>query len=250
MTRPLVALACASEDIDGVPYAAAREVYVRALEHVAGCAVVLAPGPGFLLAELLSRFDGLVLGGHQSDIDPDRYRGRPSAGPLDPDRDELALRLIPAAMRAGLPLLGLCRGLQELNVALGGTLRDLGSSHREDKSLPRDKQYLPCHDVRLTRGGLLARLTGRGAIRTNSLHGQVIDHLAPGLMEEGRTDDGVIEAVAAPHGFCLGVQWHPEWYATTDPVSGALFGAFGAAAARNAAAGRSRIQPRPLKAVP
>lgn len=250
MTRPLVALACASEDIDGVPYAAARKVYVQALEHVAGCAVVLAPGPGFHLAELLDRFDGLVLGGHQSDIDPARYRSRQSASPLDPDRDELALRLIPVALRAGLPVLGICRGLQELNVALGGTLRDLGSSHREDLALPRDKQYLPCHDVHLTPGGLLARLTGRGVIRTNSLHGQAIDQLAPDLVDEGRTDDGVIEAATVRYGFCLGVQWHPEWHAITDPVGSALFGAFGAAAARHATARRSRTQRRLLKAVP
>jgi putative glutamine amidotransferase len=249
VTRPLVALASAGEDIDGVPYAAVREVYVRVLEQVAGCAVVLAPGPGLLLTEPLDRFDGLVLGGHQSDVDPVHSGGRPTPRPRDADRDELALRLIPAALRAGLPVLGICRGLQELNVALGGTLCDLGPGHREDVALPRDEQYRPRHDVYLAPGGTLARLTGCAVIRTNSLHGQAIDRLAPALIAEGRSEDGVVEAAAARHGFCLGVQWHPEWYAMTDPVGGVIFGAFGAAAARRAAR-RSRSRHQLLKAVP
>ncbi|KPI16972.1 Gamma-glutamyl-gamma-aminobutyrate hydrolase [Actinobacteria bacterium OK074] len=236
MNRPLVALACATETWDGVPHAAVRHAYIAALEQVADCTVVLLPGTGALPPEVLGRFDGLVLGGHESNVAPDRYAGAPCRGPFDPGRDTLALTAIPAAVTAGLPLLGICRGLQEINVAYGGTLRDLGTAaHREDLSLPRDEQYLPAHEVRISPGGTLHRLLdGADRARVNSLHGQAVDRLAPGLRAEATAPDGVVEALSVPGApaFALGVQWHPEWYAATDPVSRPVFEAFGAAAAR------------------
>jgi putative glutamine amidotransferase len=236
--RPLVVLAAASEQVDGVPYLAVREVYVRALEQVAGCEVVIAGGPAAGLADLIDRFDGVVFGGHQSDVSASRYGGA-HVGPADRARDEIALTVLPAALRAGLPVLGICRGLQELNVALGGTLRDLpADNHREDETLPRDQQYLPAHDVRLTEGGLLHTVLGTEVVTVNSLHHQAIDRLAPKLRTEATSPDGVIEAVSLRRNgdttpadpFCLAVQWHPEWYAATDPTSAAIFSGFGTAA--------------------
>ncbi|MEU6357205.1 gamma-glutamyl-gamma-aminobutyrate hydrolase family protein [Streptomyces sp. NPDC047072] len=235
--RPLVALACATETWDGVAHAAVRRAYVTALEEAAGCAVVLLPGPG-LPSEVLDRCDGLVLGGHESNVAPAHYAGPPCPGPFDPDRDALALRAVRRAVAGGLPLLGICRGLQEINVAYGGTLRALGTAaHREDATLPRDEQYLPAHEVAVAPDGLLHRLLGgTDRARVNSLHGQAVDTLAPGLRREAVAPDGVVEAlsVAGAPAFALGVQWHPEWYATTDPVSRRLFEAFGAAATRRA----------------
>ncbi|WP_328744899.1 gamma-glutamyl-gamma-aminobutyrate hydrolase family protein [Streptomyces sp. NBC_00285] len=236
--RPLVALACATETWDGVPHAAVRRAYITALEEVAHCSVVLLPGPGPLPDELLARCDGLVLGGHESNVAPERYGGAPCPGPFDPDRDALALPAVRRAVAVGLPLLGICRGLQEINVAYGGTLRALDcADHREDPTLSRDEQYRPAHEVTLAHDGLLRRLLdGADRARVNSLHGQAVGTLAPGLRSEATAPDGVIEAlsVVGARTFALGVQWHPEWYAATDPVCRRLFESFGAAAARRA----------------
>lgn len=230
--RPLVLLACATETWDGVPHAAVRRAYITALEHIADCSVVLLPGPE-LPDELLDRCDGLVLGGHESNVAPDHYAGPLCPGPFDPDRDALALPAVRQAVALGLPLLGICRGLQEINVAYGGTLRDV--DHKEDLSLPRDQQYLPAHEVSIRPDGLLHRLLdGADRARVNSLHGQAIGTLAPDLRAEAVAPDGVIEAVSVTGArtFALGVQWHPEWYAATDPVSRRVFEGFGAAARR------------------
>ncbi|MET8847475.1 gamma-glutamyl-gamma-aminobutyrate hydrolase family protein [Amycolatopsis sp. NPDC004625] len=225
--RPLVALAASAEPVDDVSHIAVREVYVRALERISGCAVAVVGGPAPYLADLIGRFDGIVFGGHQIDVHPSRYGGPPRLAPADPARDELALEVLPAALREGVPVLGICRGLQELNVALGGTLRDLpGDEHREDVSQPRDRQYLPAHEVRLREDGVLRRLLGASTVRVNSLHHQAIDRLAPALRVEAVSGDGVIEAASAGSS-CLGVQWHPEWYAGRDRVSTAVFREFG-----------------------
>jgi putative glutamine amidotransferase len=238
MSRPLVGLACATETIDGVPHAAVRNAYVTALREVAGCAVVLIPGSGEHVADILGHLHGLVLGGHETNVAAEHYGGRAATGPRDEDRDALALSAARLAVHAGLPLLGICRGLQELNVALGGTLRDLGQAHREDLSLPRDEQYLPAHEVRTTDGGLLRELLGgRESVAVNSLHQQAVDRLAPRLRVEAVTGDGVVEAasVAEAGTFALAVQWHPEWYARQDEVSRRIFEGFGAAAEKAAA---------------
>ncbi|MFE4633897.1 gamma-glutamyl-gamma-aminobutyrate hydrolase family protein [Streptomyces sp. NPDC056773] len=240
MSRPLVALACAAETWDDVRHDAVRHAYVAALEEVAACDVALIPGAGHTFAAHLGRFDGLVLGGHETNVAPERYAASAGPGPFDPDRDTLALALIPAAVEAGLPLLGICRGLQELNVAHGGTLRVIESgAHREDLSLPRDEQYLPAHEIRIVGGGTLDELTDRvGSARVNSLHGQAIDRLGAGLRTEAVAPDGVIEAVSVAgggHPFGFAVQWHPEWYATTDPLSRRIFHAFGEAVRKHTA---------------
>lgn len=239
MTRALVALACSAETWDGVRHAAVRHAYVAALEETAECAVVLVPGAGSGFVDQLDQFDGLVLGGHETNVAPERYGAPDGPGPFDADRDALALAVIPAAIEAGLPFLGICRGLQELNVAHGGTLRVLDPpAHREDLSLPRDQQYLPAHEIRIRPGGTLDELTGCiGSARVNSLHGQAIDRLGTGLRVEAEAPDGVVEAISVADGqaFAFAVQWHPEWYATTDWLSRKIFRAFGDTARKHAA---------------
>jgi putative glutamine amidotransferase len=142
-----------------------------------------------------------------------------------------------AAIDAGVPVLCVCRGFQELNVALGGTLlqhvqevpgRD---DHREDKNADLETQYAPAHDVEVAETGLLAQLTDRRNFQVNSLHGQGIDRLASALHADAIAPDGTIEAVSMPSakGFLLGLQWHPEWRWRENEVSRAIFGAFGEA---------------------
>jgi putative glutamine amidotransferase len=151
----------------------------------------------------------------------------------------LALPLIERAMALEVPLFAVCRGFQELNVALGGTLyprlHEVAGrmDHRENPDLPRADQYRPAHAVRLVPGGMLEGLLGRAEIRVNSLHGQGIRDLAPRLTVEGAAPDGTVEAVSCPGhpAFLLGVQWHPEWRYAEDPASVAMFRAFGVAAA-------------------
>ncbi|GIJ28776.1 gamma-glutamyl-gamma-aminobutyrate hydrolase [Micromonospora qiuiae] len=239
-SRPLVGLLAHGEHLDGVAYTAVRDAYVEALADVAECQVVVLPTRHLDLARCPDWLDGVALGGHQSNVAPEHYGGPRTPGEeYDPGRDAAAFTLLRAAIAAGRPVIGICRGLQELNVALGGTLRTLADGrHREDLTLPRDEQYLPVHDVRIASGGLLHDVLGAPVVAVNSLHGQAIDVLAKPLRVEARAADGVVEAASRPGpAFCLGVQWHPEWYASTDAVSRRIFEAFGAAC-RGEGAGR------------
>ncbi len=192
-------------------------------------------------AEIVAGLDGLLLTGSVSNVEPQHYGAsvEPSCEPYDPARDATSLPLIGPALASGLPLLAVCRGFQELNVALGGTLNprihetEGRLDHRSRHGDSLDVQYAPVHEVTLAPGGLLQRLLGgETAIKVNSLHWQGIDRLAPGLAVEATAPDGTIEGirVADAPGFTLGVQWHPEWQVAQSPVSLALFGAFGAAA--------------------
>ena len=160
----------------------------------------------------------------------------------DPHRDATTLSLIPRAIGAGVPVFGVCRGFQEMNVALGGTLHQRVhevagfDDHREDKEEPLDVQYGPAHEVNLEPGGLLMKIAGQDRITVNSLHWQGVDRLAPDLAVEARAPDGLVEAfrVKSAPGFALAVQWHPEWKVTTNPFSMALFAEFGRAARQRA----------------
>jgi putative glutamine amidotransferase len=189
---------------------------------------------------LLDSLHGLLFTGSPSNVEPHRYRGDPSAaGTLhDPHRDETTLPLIPRAVEAGVPVLGICRGFQEMNVAYGGTLwQQLQnvpgySDHREDKDEPLEQQYGPAHDITLAPGGVLQRLAdGAERLQVNSLHSQGVRELGTGLTVEARATDGVIEAfrVTAARSFALAVQWHPEWQVLKNKFSTALFAEFGAA---------------------
>jgi putative glutamine amidotransferase len=178
--------------------------------------------------------------GSHSNVEPHHYSGPPSdPGTLhDPARDATTLPLIRGAVASGVPVLGICRGFQEMNVAFGGTLHQKvhevegRHDHREDTSLELDVQYGPAHEVVLEPGGSLQALTGQDRIQVNSLHSQGVDRLGPGLTVEARALDGLIEAFHVDHAkaFALAVQWHPEWKPMNNPFSRALFAAFGAAA--------------------
>jgi putative glutamine amidotransferase len=221
------------------PFHMQGEKYLAAVAHGAGGDPVGLPclGEGFDVLNLLPSLDGLLMTGSPSNVEPHHYLGPASReGTLhDEARDSSALALIPAAIGAGLPLLAICRGLQELNVAFGGTLHQEVHSvpgllmHREDKGAPLEVQYGPSHEVRFAAGGMLERITGQTTARVNSLHAQGIDRPGTGLVVEARAEDGLIEAVtvADAPGFVLAVQWHPEWRVRENPVYLSIFQAFG-----------------------
>jgi putative glutamine amidotransferase len=215
------------------------EKYLRAVVIGAGGLPLGIPclGEGFDSPGILDALDGLLLTGSPSNVEPHHYRGAASLeGTMhDAERDVLAFALIPAAIRAGLPLLAICRGFQELNVAFGGSLHQElhklpgAGKHREDKGETVEVQYAPTHEVRFSAGGVLARITARESAQVNSLHTQGIDRLGEGLVVDAVAPDGLIEAivVADAPGFTLGVQWHPEWRVQESEVSMAIFQAFG-----------------------
>ncbi len=222
------------------------EKYLAAIADAADALPLIVPafGDRLELEALLERCDGVLLTGSPSNVEPHHYDGPASAPGTwhDPQRDATTLPLIPRTVAAGLPLLAICRGFQELNVAYGGTLHQKLHEvpgflmHKEDENQPLEQQYAPAHDLQLTHGGLLARIAGRERIRVNSLHSQGIDRVGAGLEIEGRAPDGVVEAlrVAQAPGFAVAVQWHPEWQVLKDDFSKALFAAFGDAARAHA----------------
>lgn len=247
MLKPLIGIPACARKMGEHPFHVCGDKYVRAVSDGAGGVPLLIPALGNTLdmEDLVGRLDGLLVTGSPSNVEPQRYGGEPSEpGTLhDPDRDATTLPLILAALDMGVPLLGICRGFQELNVALGGSLHQRVheipgfTNHREDKSAPLPVQYGPAHRVRLTPGGLLAGLAnGTESVLVNSLHSQGLARLADGLSVEARAEDGLVEAVrvADAPAFALGVQWHPEWRFWEDPLSAALLRAFGAAAAEHA----------------
>jgi len=245
--RPLVGITACCRLLGDMPYHVAGDKYARAVFDGAGALPVLIPALGGALniAELVESLDGVLITGSPSNVLPEHYGGEESEpGTLhDPDRDATTLPLIRAALAAGVPVLGICRGLQELNVALGGTLHQKvhelpgKNDHRWNDDDPLDKQYGPAHPVRVVPGGALARIVGAGEITVNSLHWQGIARLAPGLRVEAEAHDGLIEAISVDDAkaFAIGVQWHPEWRFSTNPASVALLAAFGAAARERAA---------------
>jgi putative glutamine amidotransferase len=226
------------------------EKYIEAVTAGARAVPVLIPALGseIDLPSLLDACDGLLFTGSASNVEPHHYGGPASVpGTLhDPDRDATTLPLIPRAIAAGLPVLAICRGFQEMNVAYGGTLHQRlhevagNLDHREDESSPLDVQYGPAHEVLLEPGGALRKIAGQDRLQVNSLHWQGIQSLGKDLAVEARAPDGVIEAfrVADAANFALSVQWHPEWQFAKNPFSSALFAAFGEASRERAQATR------------
>ncbi|HEY3730954.1 MAG TPA: gamma-glutamyl-gamma-aminobutyrate hydrolase family protein [Steroidobacteraceae bacterium] len=239
--RPVIGIPADRRLLGQQPYHLVGEKYLTAVLDGAGALPLIVPAIGreLRLEELLDTLDGLLFMGSPSNVDPRHYRGEPSQTPTlhDPYRDETTLPLIPRAVAAGVPVLGICRGFQEINVAFGGTLWQKLQEvpgyldHRENPKDPLEEQYGPAHEVMLEPGGLLRRLAGTERIRVNSLHSQGVRELGPGLAVEARASDGVIEAfrVEQAPAFALALQWHPEWQATKNEFSRALFAEFGAA---------------------
>jgi putative glutamine amidotransferase len=237
--RPIVLLAADMRVIDGYASHVVGHKYVEAVREAAGCVPWLLPalGESFDIESCLSVADGVFLPGAASNVHPSHFDQPvldPSL-PLDPDRDGVTLRLIRIAIERGLPLFGVCRGFQEFNVALGGTLHQavhaVGDKrdHRADDTLPVDEQYAPAHPVHLRAGGLLRQWVGVDEIVVNSVHGQGIDRLAPGLSVEATAPDGLIEGirVEGAASFALAVQWHPEWETRRHPHNRRVLEAFG-----------------------
>lgn len=246
--KPLIGISCCNKPFGqyGMMNHAASDTYVRAVDEVVGGIPVLLPANGDAadIPSLLARLDGIILTGSRSNVQPSLYGGPPHAEgtPEDQGRDRVTLPLVRAAILAGLPLLAICRGMQELNVALGGTLhqrlQDLPDRLDHSTPLLPDPKVRQgkAHLVRVEPGGWLHRIARADRIAVNSLHNQGMDQLAPGLVVEGTAPDGTIEAVrcTAASGFVAGVQWHPEYDWRTDPVSRRIFESFGEAVARRA----------------
>jgi putative glutamine amidotransferase len=246
LSLPIVLIPCDVKNYGDYPFHCVGEKYVNAIAHGANCMPLLLPALGeghdlegltdhFDLDAILDKVDGVFLPGAVSNVHPRRYGTTKVAPPLDEQRDETVFALIDKVLARRMPLFVVCRGFQELNVALGGTLhtglQDLGpyNDHREDSSKPRDAQYDHAHRVDVREGGMLHRIVGKTDIPVNSLHSQGIATLGAGLRVEATAEDGLPEAASMAEGWVLGVQWHPEWQFRNDENSGKLFKAFGEA---------------------
>ncbi|MFP6744074.1 MAG: gamma-glutamyl-gamma-aminobutyrate hydrolase family protein [Alphaproteobacteria bacterium] len=263
---PLIGIPSCVRHVDIHPFHVVGEKYVNAVAHAAHALPVFIPAFGrgqdleplddhIDLDDLIGRLDGLFLTGSPSNVEPHHYDGPASRSGThhDAQRDDTTLPLIRAAVDAGLPLFAVCRGIQEVNVAFGGTLHQLVQEvpgmidHRADTAREREVQYGPAHAVSLIPGGVLAGLAGTIEVTVNSLHSQAIDRLGHGLMAEAEAPDGLIEAVSVDHAraFAVAVQWHPEWRVMDNPFSLAMFQAFGdATRARAEARDRPALQGR------
>ncbi len=240
---PLVGLPTDSKPIGSHPFLVVGEKYVRAVVEGAQATPLVLPllQPPLPPADWLHTLDGLLLTGATSNIEPHHYAGGPSwaGNPHDPARDANVLGLIPQALAMGLPILAICRGFQEINVAFGGSLHPKVhavpglADHREDPDSPVDVQYGPAHALELVPGGLLAGIAAGQPVRVNSVHGQGVARLGEGLQVEARAPDGLVEAFRGPGpGFLLGVQFHPEWRVLDNPFHLGIFQAFGEACRR------------------
>jgi putative glutamine amidotransferase len=236
--RPIVGIVCDRLPVEGHDSHAVKHSYIRALSMTAQVLPVLIPA---MLNEdvqsYIDMFDGLLFPGGASNVDPLRY-GEFCALPLlvDHARDHVALDLLPTAVARGIPILAICRGFQEMNVAFGGSLYPdiyaVGRQeyHRENPQEDLVTRYRHKHDVELNDAGILKRLIGKSRVGVNSLHNQGISRLAEGLTIEAIAPDGLIEAASfRGHPFAVGVQWHPEAMLGNDEISPLLFQAFGEA---------------------
>lgn len=223
-----------------LPFHLLGDKYARAVRDGAACQPVLFPlAHGGAVDALLPLVDGVMLTGSPSNVEPGNF-GQAVHDPdlpLDPQRDALTLELVRACVAQGVPLLGICRGFQEMNVALGGSLHQAVHEvpglmdHRDPPGESLEVQYGLSHDLSLAHGSLLARLAGGTQARVNSLHGQGVDRLAPGLRVTARAPDGLVEAfeVEGASTFALAVQWHPEWRCMDNALYRSIFQAFGEA---------------------
>jgi putative glutamine amidotransferase len=261
--RPLVGVsACLKENGRGGWSHMVGDKYIQAVIRAIGALPVMIPAMGpelddnamtAALDRLLDTLDGVLLTGSPSNVEPHHYGQDSRPGTAhDPARDATTLPLIRHTIDHGVPLIAICRGLQEVNVALGGTLHQLvhevggRRDHRAPKAPTADVNYAPAHDIEVIEGGLLHRLLGERRVSVNSLHAQGVDRLAPGARLEAVADDGQIEAFSMPDApaFALALQWHPEHRALENPVSMKLFNAFAEACRERASA---RLRP-PLRA--
>ena len=237
--KPVIGVPADRRMLDPHHFHVVGEKYLAAIRDGADAIPFLIPamGSSLDLDVVLAHVDGLLLTGSPSDVEPHHYDGEASeSGSLhDPHRDATTLPLAKKALDAGVPMFAVCRGFQELNVVLGGSLHQKVHevpgyhSHTENADEPLDVQYGPSHPVTLPEGGILRDLSGTATIEVNSLHRQGVARLADGVTVEAVADDGLIEGfrVDGAKAFALAVQWHPEWNVTENPFSMAIFKAFG-----------------------
>lgn len=248
-TNPLILVSADTRSFQGYTWHAAINTYIQAVASTAQATPLIIPAIGGDLLDaaamraMLSRADGLLITGSRTNVHPENYSVAPSEHhePYDPERDSTTLPLIRIALEMDLPLLAICRGLQELNVALGGSLDteiqtiDGRADHRAPVDDDEHVRFALAHSVSARDGGVLEQIVGSSAIRVNSLHRQAVARLADGVQVEAEAEDGTIEAISVPgKTFALGLQWHPEYWASHKPeedaASSAIFKAFGNAA--------------------
>ncbi|ATX75774.1 MULTISPECIES: gamma-glutamyl-gamma-aminobutyrate hydrolase family protein [Reinekea] len=238
--KPLVGVISDVQQIGPHLFHTAGDKYLRALTLAANVIPVIIPAvlDDQAIDQWLARLDGIFLTGAYSMIDPAHYQESKIDKPYDYDaaRDDSAFQIVRAVMRNNIPLLGVCRGLQDINVALGGSLHQAvqevagKADHRENKADTLEQQFAPRHSVQLSSQGRLKDIYGCETMQINSVHSQGINRLADGLVAEATAPDGLVEAVrieAMSFGFA--VQWHPEWQVTENPTQKQLFEAFGEA---------------------
>ncbi len=260
MTRlPLVALPTDRKFLGEHPFLVLGEKYARAVVEGANAFPLAVPSltPALPWEQLLDHVDGLLLTGAVSNIEPHHYGDeKPYQGsPSDPARDANTLPLVKLALAKKLPVLAICRGFQEVNVAFGGDLHQQVHElpgmldHREDSGAPLDVQYGLAHAVDIVAGGLLHAIAGTDVAQVNSVHGQGVKRLGDGLRVEATAPDGLIEAFSLPgETFLLAVQWHPEWKTTENRFYQAIFKAFGDACRKRAASRDATTQPKAASA--
>jgi putative glutamine amidotransferase len=236
VARPVLGVVCCTRQLGPETAQAVIDRYVVSALRYADAAGLLVPALPELMAarDVAPRLDGVLLTGSPSNVAPARYgqADAPDAeGPFDPARDAMMAALVDAMLQLGKPVFGICRGLQELNVALGGTLRrDMATNpdliaHHAPAGADLDTMFAHEHEVALTPGGVLSHGLGRSSLKVNSVHFQGVDRLAPGLDVEATAPDGVVEAFSAEINAApvLAVQWHPEWRPEANPDSQAYF---------------------------
>lgn len=248
MRQPLVAVATDVKQFENYTWHAAPQQYLEAAISGAGVFPLLVPsfGDRLDLDELLASVDGVMMTGAKSNVYPPLYGAEATErdGPYDQARDSTTLPLIRRAVERGVPLLAICRGIQEMNVALGGTLgteiqeRPGSLDHRAPVSDSQDERFAIHQTVSIRPGSCLAGVFGAGDIKVNSVHRQAVDRLGPKLQVEAVAEDGTVEAVSVKdsRAFAVGVQWHPEYWVKSDSASQKVFKAFGDAVRAHAAA--------------
>ena len=249
MSRPYphVGIAVDVKYFEDNPFHVAGEKYINAIAHGCKSYPLLLPAMGkgsqlrdlsaiFDIDQIVGNLDGLFLPGSVSNVNPTLYGKSLETPdlPVDHQRDDTTLKMIRSAVEQGVPLLAVCRGFQELNVAFGGSIHQKVHElpgyldHREDTTLDKPKQYQHAHEINITQNSVLHELWGSSTATVNSLHGQGLDRLGEGLIVEARAADLLVEAVSVnkSKSFAFGVQWHPEWGFWEDALSKAIFGAF------------------------
>ncbi len=233
MSRPVLGVIACQRTVGIEPAQTVIERYIRSAMEYADVAALIIPSLPDLMsaAEVAPRLDGVLLTGSPSNIEGSRYQDDGGEGPFDPGRDEIALSMVDRMTELGKPVFGICRGFQEINVALGGTLRrDVSASddllrHHAPEGVPFNAMFDHMHPVHLAQGGVLAQALGKQDLTVNSVHFQGVGRLADGLSVEATAPDGLVEAYSAKIGAApvLAVQWHPEWHPEGNADSRAFF---------------------------